>query len=200
MYIGASTRLTERRTEHFKPYRISEFKDRLPLYRDMHKYGRENFKFEVIEKTTTDNLDEREEHYIEKFNTVKNGYNIASTAHPMHCEKRKEFHGKFFSNWNKKQWQDEGYRKQMSKQSSRVQRKRLKDPEYLAKKSAQLRKYTDSIKKPVGQYDKEGNLIAEFEGVREAERALGLANDSVGKICRGVKGRKTAGGYVWKYL
>jgi len=201
MYIGASTRLNERKTEHFKPYRINSLKDKIPLYEAMDKYGREIFSFEVIERTTADKLDEREEHYIKEFNAVEKGYNVVETAHNMHDEDyTKEVHGSFFSEWNKKQWEDEDYRNRMSEQSSQVQKDRLKDPEYLAEKSAQLRKYTDSIKKTVGQYDKEGNLIAEYEGVREAERTLGLANDSVGKICRGVKGRKTAGGYVWKYL
>lgn len=201
MYIGASTRLMKRKTEHFKPSRIKAYKDRLPLYRAMDKYGRENFVFEVIERTSAEKLDEREEYYIKKYNTVEEGYNVVRTSHNMHDEEyTKEVHGSFFTEWNKKQWQDEDYRKKRSEHSSLVQKERLKDPEYLAEKSKQLKNYTDSIKKPVGQFDKQGNLIAEFGGVREAERATGVSSQSISKVASGQKYRKTAGGFVWKYL
>ena len=56
------------------------------------------------------------------------------------------------------------------------------------------------MKKKVAQYDIEGNLIAVYEGVREAGRVTGISHKSISKVARGVKYRKTAGGYVWKYL
>ena len=101
---------------------------------------------------------------------------------------------------NNKNWQDEEYRRKMSEMNSNLQKERLKDPEYLAEKSAQLKQYTDSIKKPVGQYDKQGNLIAEFGGVREAERATGIGSSLISAVAKGKKYRKSAGGYVWKFL
>lgn len=197
MYIGASINILDRKTQHFKPYRINKYKDSLPLYQAIDEFGRENFSFEIIEETTADKLDEREEHYIKEFNSVKEGYNVVATAHNMKDEEHKKVHGKFFSEWNKKQWQDEEYRKERSKHSSLVQKERLKDPEYLAEKSKQLKKYTDSIKKKVYQYDKQGNLVAEYNGTREAERKTGVNSQSISKVALGQ--RKTAGGFVWKY-
>lgn len=200
MYIGASARLMKRKTEHFKPSRIKTYKDRLPIYRAMDKYGRESFVFEIIEKTTAEQLDEREEYYINKYNTVEEGYNVVSTSHNMHDrEYTKEVHGSFFSEWNKKQWKNEEYRKERSKRSSEYQKERLKDPEYLAEKSKQLKKYTDSIKKPIEQYDKQGNLIAVYDGVREAERATGIGSAQISAVALGKPKRKSAGGFVWKY-
>lgn len=198
MYIGASVDVGRRRIEHFKPSRVEMFKDRLPLYEAIDKYGKENFTFEVIEETTLEKLEEREEYYINKFNTVEHGYNVVKTSHNMHDEDYAlEVHGSFFSEWNKKQWQNEEYRKKMSEQSSLVQKERLKDPKYKAEKVKQLKRYTDTLKKTVEQYDKEGNLIAVYNGVREAERVTGINSQSISKVALGQ--RKTAGGYIWRY-
>lgn len=55
-------------------------------------------------------------------------------------------------------------------------------------------------KKRVGQYSKDGSLVAEFEGTREAERATGISSQSISKVALGKKYRKTAGGFAWKYI
>lgn len=198
MYIGASIDIERRRIEHFKPFKVNFFKNKYPLYHAIDKYGRDNFTHEVLEETTVEEMDEREEYYIKKYNTVVDGYNVISTAHNMHDkEYAKEVHGSFFSEWNKKQWQNEDYRKERSELSSQIQKERLKDPKYLAEKSRQLKKYTDTLKKTVYQYDKQDNLIAEFNGTREAERKTGVNSQSISKVALGQ--RKTAGGFVWKY-
>ena len=44
---------------------------------------------------------------------------------------------------------------------------------------------------------KEGKIIAEFYGTREATRKTKIDDRSIGACCRGE--RKTAGGYEWKY-
>lgn len=54
-----------------------------------------------------------------------------------------------------------------------------------------------SDSKPVLQFDKEGNFIKEYPSMREAQRQTGIIG--IDKVCCGVKYRKTAGGYVWKY-
>lgn len=46
-----------------------------PLYRAFRKYGLENFTFEVLEECSTSLLNEREEYYINKYNTLYQGYN-----------------------------------------------------------------------------------------------------------------------------
>lgn len=54
-------------------------------------------------------------------------------------------------------------------------------------------------KKEVFQYDKSGELVSKFVGVREACRATGIDHRSISQVAAGSKIRKTAGGYVWKY-
>ena len=50
--------------------------------------------------------------------------------------------------------------------------------------------------KKVGQYDKNGILIATYNSIKEAESIVGVRH--VGCCCSGK--RKTAGGFTWKYL
>lgn len=47
-----------------------------PIHRAFRKYGKENFKFEIIEET--DELDAREKYWIEFFNSIEEGYNIVN--------------------------------------------------------------------------------------------------------------------------
>jgi len=49
--------------------------------------------------------------------------------------------------------------------------------------------------RPVIQCDKNGNELARFRGLNEAERETGIRN--ISHVCRGK--RKSAGGYYWKY-
>lgn len=52
-------------------------------------------------------------------------------------------------------------------------------------------------KKAVNQYDKANNLIKEWKSAIDIERAIGIAQGSIIRCCRGKQ--RTAGGYVWKY-
>ena len=53
--------------------------------------------------------------------------------------------------------------------------------------------------KPVQQWAKDGTqLLRTFESVEEAARGTGADSGHVPKVCRGE--RKTAGGYVWKFV
>lgn len=48
----------------------------MPIVSAICKYGEDKFKFDVVEKCTEDNVNEREAHYIKEYNTADgNGYN-----------------------------------------------------------------------------------------------------------------------------
>ena len=75
VYIGqTSYSIQERFSEHMKPSTIKK-KGTYKLYKAIAKYGKENFYIELLEETTPDKLNETEIHYIEKFDSYKNGYN-----------------------------------------------------------------------------------------------------------------------------
>lgn len=63
------------------------------------------------------------------------------------------------------------------------------------------KRYTEAVKKakskPVLQFDKQGNLIAEFPSAREAERQTGVSNTHISACCLGKL--NSAGGFIWRY-
>ena len=53
----------------------------------------------------------------------------------------------------------------------------------------------------IGQYDKEGILIAEFPSITEASKVVGINYTVIAKVCDPeMVHYKTAGGFVWKYM
>lgn len=73
-YIGKTERTIEIRwKEHLR--HIASLQDRLPLYKAMAKYGKENFIVEQIEQCDNSILDEREIYWINKLQTYGQGYN-----------------------------------------------------------------------------------------------------------------------------
>lgn len=51
----------------------------------------------------------------------------------------------------------------------------------------------------VSQYTLDNVFVREYESLREAERETGVYCGLISNVCRGIRGRKTAGGYIWKY-
>lgn len=51
--------------------------------------------------------------------------------------------------------------------------------------------------KPVLQYSKSGEFIAEYSSIKEAERQTGCNPSHICQCCRGKQ--KSAGGFIWKY-
>ena len=74
-YIGkTSLTIEERFKQHIKNSKRKSFEKR-PLYDAMNKYGIENFIVEEVEQCDNDLLNEKEEYWIDYYNTFHNGYN-----------------------------------------------------------------------------------------------------------------------------
>lgn len=75
VYIGQTSQGIENRwKQHTKPSVIKSKK--YAIYRAMNKYGVENFYYEVLEDNIPyEELDNREQYYIEKYDSYKHGYN-----------------------------------------------------------------------------------------------------------------------------
>lgn len=61
------------------------------------------------------------------------------------------------------------------------------------------KKISISLGKPVLQYDKAGNKIAEYLSSQDAGRKLNLSATHISECCRKIKYHNTHGGYIWKY-
>lgn len=74
-YVGKTTDTIENRfKDHCKDYMLTHCSHR-PLYYAMNKYGREHFSIAQLEECPLEILGEREQYWIEKLDTYKNGYN-----------------------------------------------------------------------------------------------------------------------------
>lgn len=73
VYIGQSNSIEKRWSTHKS--RAADPKFNTKLYNAMREYGVENFRFTVLRKCAMKYLDAYEQFYINKFNSVENGYN-----------------------------------------------------------------------------------------------------------------------------
>ena len=71
--------------------------------------------------------------------------------------------------------------------------------EYATIRKNVQRKMIEAVMRPVGQYDLQDNLIQEYESGAAASRATGISQSLINAVCRQEPGRKTAGGYKWKF-
>lgn len=58
-------------------------------------------------------------------------------------------------------------------------------------------KQARSMGRPVRQYTKDGEFVAEYWSAREAQRQTGIRQGGISKVCNGVIHQ--SGGYIWKY-
>lgn len=193
-YIGSTMNFKARMKYHHYSHDKNPNRE---LGGDIEKYGWDAFTKEILEICTRENVRERERFYIESTHAVEVGYNITKAT----------TYRDLMTDFNNRSWSDPEYRKRHSVLSSEIQKERLKNPEYLAEKSAQLKRFTDTLKKPVGMFAKDGALLHSFAGVRSAERWLienGVtesrnASSAISDCANGGR-HKTVYGFVWRYL
>jgi hypothetical protein len=58
----------------------------------------------------------------------------------------------------------------------------------------------ENAKKPVAQYNLQGELLNTYNSVSEAGDITNICKQNIAEVCRGIKYRKTAGGFIWKYI
>ena len=77
VYIGQSKRCDKRKYDHFRNLKNNKHCND-HLQKSYNKYGKENFKFEVIEKCKVESLVEKETYWINYYNSLDSnyGYNL----------------------------------------------------------------------------------------------------------------------------
>lgn len=59
--------------------------------------------------------------------------------------------------------------------------------------------FKDRLRKPVVQFDKDGNFIREWKSISEVKETLGIDKTSISKCCKRMRHFNTAGGFIWRY-
>lgn len=94
IYIGMTKRtLEQRKADHLKAYKDQNKRDyNYKIYKAFRKYGIDNFEFSVVEQCKDNELGEKEKYYINKFNTILDGYNeaLGGEGKPLWTDKQIE--------------------------------------------------------------------------------------------------------------
>lgn len=208
-YVGFSSNILGRFSVHSKSLKDNNHHCE-HLQRAWNKYGEENFKFEIIEKCSTNLLAEREHYWAIKLNTHNRdfGYNEKPTSEDgrvNHSEETKkkisDAHiGRKKSNESVKK-SVEGKRKAAEERGYYISEDNIKywnaqrksKPVHPNMAKAAKEKFSVVII----QMDLDGNFIKEWIGMAEAERVMGgKASGKISMVCSGK--RKSAYGYKWK--
>ena len=182
-YVGKSINFKNRYLKHKYAKYYNTY-----LHNSIRKYGFENFEFKILEQDIEINiLQARENYYIDKYDTLNNGYNLRKDSKDnsgwKHSEETKKKISKSSSgrkfpdrvrvNW---EWSEEG-KKSFNKKMSGG---------------------NNPNAKRVYQYDKKYNLINIYPSVSIAAKELNFNAEGIGLCARGKKNYYK--GFKWTYF
>jgi hypothetical protein len=169
-YIGSGISIKQRFSTH-KRLLMNQKHFNNHLQASWNKYGEEHFQFNILEIVESNNLKDREEFYIEKFNSNnrEKGYNKR-----IDCSTN------------------------LGIKASAETREKLRISHLGHKRSKEAQeKISKSQYKKVCQFSKKGELINIFDSMQEASLKTNTLKSSISMCCRGIipSGNK----YVWRY-
>lgn len=198
-YVGKTYSTIEKRfKEHIRDSRKGQCQHR-PLYKAMKKYGVENFIIELLEKT--DNLEKREAYWIKKLNTYgKKGYNatLGGDGNPRISSQEIK---KIILLYKEKQNIREIAK--ITNHDVGWIRRVLRINKIPIKKSGDVTK--EKCSKEIYQYTKDNIFICKFDSIMEAGRYIASCLDMSYNPYKHIaecahNRRKTAYGYIWKFV
>lgn len=216
-YIGQSINIKSRWCKHKVDLNNGNH-DNDYLQKSWNKYGENNFEFKILEECSEEELNEKERYYIDLYNTMNRdyGYNLKSGGQDKNYVT--EYVKNKISESNKKYYEEHPEAKIKSSISAY---KQWSNPEIKAKISGAnnymygkthteeaRRKISEAQKGHVSKYRNKTpvfciELNKLFEDSVIACRELGLnisRSGNIHEVCKGIRNRKTVGGYHWKYL
>ena len=206
IYIGLTNNFERRWMEHKRRYLdIFSSSYNCKLYRAFRRYGLHNFTFSILEECSSDILGEREQYWINYYNSFYSGYNMTLGGEGWG---RKNFKKVY-------QYDKQGFF--------------LKDFNSCLEASIEVKVSQESIKEccrgnrfssagfqwsynkvdnlnniiiegtPVVQFSLSGERIKLFSSIKNAAEELNLYPGQISKSCR-LKKNCRAGDFLWRYL
>lgn len=199
VYIGKTNLSIEKRFQQHKLDSNREHIEIRPLYRAMNKYGIEHFFIEKIEECRPEEASEREQYWIDFYNSYEEGYNATKGGDGKLLFDHKAILEQLYKTpYGKEVAEQFGCSKDLVYQIAKQNNIHLKNrgQEKLLKSS-----------KSIAQYTKVGEYIRSFPSTAEAARwcyengyvnnLSGGVRSHIGDVAKGK--RKSAYGFVWKY-
>jgi group I intron endonuclease len=199
VYIGATTiNLKDRINDHYnKAVKDYGYK----FQNAIREYGIENFTWEQIDTAQNSNeLALKESSYIEKFDTVNNGYNsdngggIKKTVYQYNIET-----GKLINSYDDLSSAANAVNAVKTSISSAClhYNKTCKGFAWSYSSTLEPSSSLDLRKKTVNQISLKGEFIACYESASQASRKTGISKTCITRCCR--KEREHSGGFLWEY-
>lgn len=182
IYVGSAKNFKERFNKHYLDLLYNRHHSS-HLQNSWNKYGAENFIIRVIEETTINNLIEREQYYIDTFESYnqEKGYNMRRLANSSLGIKRSEETRRKMSIAQSKRKHSEETRKKQSLTKLRV---------FLGNESLKVIL--------IEQYTKNGELIKTWDcGRNQISKILNISSSAISNCLLGRS--KTSAGFIWKY-
>ena len=209
-YIGQSINIQRRwYQEKNKAFNENDTAYNQLLSKAFRKYGLDNFTFEVLEELAPEQLNEREEYWINHFNSLTpRGYNThkggrytyqpnPTTNSMLTLEEVVEIKQLLRYTEIPMSHIANEYKISLSAINAIAKGRSWQD-----KKDVYPLRASENYQKEIGQYTREGQLVAIYPSVSIAAKETGINISSISKICRtrGETDRKTAGRYMWRYI
>lgn len=187
IYIGKTEFSIEKR---FKEHCRDAFKrknEKRPLYSAMKKYGIEHFSVQLVEET--DNPEEREQYWIQYYNSYHNGYNATLGGDGKSWLELPE--KLIIEDYNINNYS-------VSKLVKKYHCDKESIKKILRKNHIEIRNSSFYLRRKVAMIDMDTNeIIKIYNSIGEAEGEHPTGKQ-ISRVCKGT--RKSAGGYYWKYI
>jgi len=205
-YVGQSVDVKSRISHHRSELRNNRHENSY-LQNAWNKYGEENFTFEILERCSRNELDEREIYYIDHFKTYKtfNGYNLTLGGDGTHIVNEVlqfDAYGNFIKEYENGIVASEELNISAGTIYACLTKRIKKADMYIFvykseyKDKSSLEWWLDSNRNtPVEQYDLYGNLLNTWASCAEIVRELGF-----NPIQCLIHVTKSCHGYIWKRI
>lgn len=181
-YVGQAQYIRRRNTEERRELNAGRCHNR-HLQHAWDKYGADAFRWEILELCQVEELDRKEQEWVEKLQSYSCGFNKTIGGGGVRGYKLST-----------------EARRALSARNSNGKSPRLGKP---ISEESKLRMRLNALggnspkAKAVIQLSKTGEYIARYPSVADAERATGAKH--IPEVCYGRPKRKTSGGYRWKW-
>lgn len=190
VYIGSSQTIRQRIINHKSSLRLNKHAN-IHLQRAFNKYGEVNFSFELIEYCTTTVLLDREQYYIDLYDSYNKGFNrmpLASSprGRVYSEEERKRRNLTRKPAWNKGRARTE--EEKVSHSLKMTGRKAWNKGVQKSEEQKVAQRLKAKTKKPVLAFDKSTEVIVkEFESLGDISRTIDVRRDVLSYLCLSFK-------------
>lgn len=216
-YVGITSRKPQKRWNYGRGYKENTY-----FTRAIEKYGWHSFKHEILcENLTQDGASELEKKFIALFKSCDRnyGFNIDlggwTRGKVMSEETKRKIGDSHRGRFTDAQWAAAIARRGKGHPQTDEAKKKIGDahrgrhlPEWQKKHLSEINKgkkmneaHKEKLRqlsmKAVDQFDMDGNYIATYASLRNAEKETGVLYQNISSCCRGKSAQ--ARGYIWRY-